>query len=164
MNRSFTVKCKDGLLTALATPCHVSQAFNPTNGSREYPRIEFDALWDTGSTKSVITQRVVQACGLKPIRKGFTQGVNGIGKSHAYVINLSLPDKITFYELTVVSTNPGNVWWDVLIGMDIISTGELSIKNVNSNTEWSFSYGPQQKIDATSMRPAKGGGVQISVS
>jgi hypothetical protein len=142
MNRSFTVKSKDGLLTALATPCHVSQAFTPANGTPEYPRVEFNALWDTGATNSVITPRVVQACGLKPIRRGLTQGVNGIEKSQHYVINLSLPDKITFCELTVVSKNPGNVWWDVLIGMDIISTGELSIKNVNSNTEWSFRFPP----------------------
>jgi hypothetical protein len=63
------------------------------------------------------------------------------------VINLSLPDKITFHELTVFLKDLGNVWWDVLIGMDIISTGEFSVKNVNSNTEWSFSYAPQ-KVDA----------------
>jgi predicted aspartyl protease len=155
MNRNFTVTSKDGLLTALATPCHVSQAFNPANGISEYPRVEFNALWDTGATKSVITRRVVEACGLKPIRaikSVLIQGVDGFEKSEAYVINLSLPDKITFCDLTVVSKNPGNVWWDVLIGMDIISTGELSIKNVNSNTEWSFSYGPQ-KVDAASVHP-----------
>jgi hypothetical protein len=140
MNRSFTVKSQGGLLTALATSCHVSQAFNPANGIRECARIQFNALWDTGAVKSVITPRVVEACGLKPIRKGFTQGVNGLETSEAYVINLSLPDKITIHELTVVSKNPGNVWWDVIVGMDIISTGELSIKNVNSKTEWSFSY------------------------
>ena len=155
MNRSFTVKCKDGLLTALATPCHVSQAFNPANGTPEYPRVEFNALWDTGSTKSVITQRVVEACGLKPIKaikSVLLQGVNGLEKSEAYQINLSLPDKITFFELTVVLKKPGDVWWDVIVGMDIISAGELSIKNVNSNTEWSFSYGPQ-KVDVASVHP-----------
>ena len=150
----------------MATPCHVSQAFNPANGTLEYPRVEFNALWDTGATKSVITRRVVEACGLKPIRaikSVLTQGVNGLEKSEAYVINLSLPDKITFCDLTVVSKNPGNVWWDVLIGMDIISTGELSIKNVNSNTEWSFSYAPQ-KVDATSMRLVSRGGREISTA
>lgn len=89
---------------------------------------------------------VVDACGLKPLRRqGFTQGVNGeLEKSRAYVINLSLPSKITFHELIVVSKNPGEVWWDVLIGMDVISVGEFSVKNVNSNTEWSFSITPSQ--------------------
>lgn len=54
-------------------------------------------------------------------------------------MNLYLPDKITIYELTVVTRNPGDVWWDVLIGMDIISAGNFSVKNVNSKTEWTFS-------------------------
>ena len=49
----------------------------------------------------VIIQRVVEACGLKSIRPGLIQGVHGM-QSEAYVINLSLPDKITFDELTIV--------------------------------------------------------------
>ncbi|SFN32510.1 Aspartyl protease [Nitrosospira briensis] len=143
MNRSFTVKSEGGLLTALATPCHVSQAFNPANGVPDCATIQFNACWDTGATKSVITQRVVEACGLKSIRAIkpiLLQGVDGFERSAAYVINLSLPDKVTFHNFTVVSKNPGNVWWDVLIGMDIISTGEFSIRSVNGKTEWSFSY------------------------
>jgi len=145
MDRSFTVKSAGGLLSSLATPCHVSQAFDPANGVPDYARIEFHAMWDTGSTKSVITQRVVDACGIKPIRNGFTQSVNGMEKSQAYVVNLYLPDKIVIHELTVVRANPGNVWWDMLIGMDVISAGDFSVKNVNSNTEWSFSIPSRHK-------------------
>jgi predicted aspartyl protease len=137
--RSFTAKSTDGLLTALGIPVHVSQAFNPADGVPECTRTKFDAMFDTGATKSVITQRVVEACGLKPIRNTFTQGVNGLAKSEAYVVNIYLPDKIMIHELTVVRSRPGSVWWDVLIGMDIIAAGELSIKNVDSKTEWSFS-------------------------
>jgi hypothetical protein len=147
MNRSFTVKSEGGLLTALATPCHVSQGFNPATEARDCARIQFNALWDTGAVKSVINSaRVVEACGLKPMRaiRGYLQGVDGLEKTEAYVINLSLPDKITIHELTVVSKNPGDVWWDVIIGMDIISTGELSVRNINSNTEWSFRYAPNK--------------------
>lgn len=145
MNRSFTITTEDGLLLALSTPCRISQAFNPADGIPECESIEFKAYWDTGATRSVITPRVVEACGLKPLRRqGFTQGVNGLEKSQAYEINLSLPSKITFHELTVVSKNPGDVWWDVLIGMDIISAGDFSVRKVNSNTEWSFSITPGQ--------------------
>ncbi len=139
MNRSFTVKSEGGLLTALGTPCHVSQAFDPIKGISDCARIPFDAIWDTGAAKSVITERVVKALGLKPIRKGFTQGVNGLGKSQAYVANIDLPSQITIHELTVVSANPGEVWWNVLLGMDIIGTGDFSITNRNGNTEFFFS-------------------------
>jgi predicted aspartyl protease len=130
------------LLTALGTPCEISQAFHPASGNPKPERIEFNACWDTGATKTVITPRVVEACGLKPLRRIkriFTQGVDGLEKSEAYEINLSLPRNITIHELTVVLKNPGKVWWDVLIGMDLISIGEFSVKNVNGKTEWSFS-------------------------
>lgn len=142
MDRSFTVKSANGLLSSLAIPCHVSQSSGPATGVRDCARIQFDAMWDTGATKSVITQRVVDACGLKPIRAirpVLMQGVDGLEKSEAYVVNIYLPDKITAREFTVFLKNPGDVWWDVLIGMDIISAGDFSIKNVNGNTEWSFS-------------------------
>jgi hypothetical protein len=95
-----------------------------------------ETMWDTRAAKSVITERVVKALGLKPIRKGFTQGVNGLGKSQAYVVNIYLPSQITIHELTVVSAHPGKIWWNVLLGMDIIGTGDFSITNRNGNTEF----------------------------
>ncbi len=149
MDRSFTVKSENGLLSSLGLPLRVSRAFNPKDGVPDCPRIAFDAMWDTGATKSVITQRVVDALGLKPIRSGFTHGVNGLGASKAYLVNLYLPDGISMAEWTVIGTNPGDVWWDVLIGMDIISTGDFSVRNVNGKTEWSFSYCSASKVDAT---------------
>ena len=136
MARSFTVKSQQGLLSSLGTPCHVSKDYDPLKKESEY---QFHANWDTGSSTSVITQRVVDACGLKPLRNGFTQGVHGIKESQSYVVNLYLPRKIAIRELTVVRANPGNVWWDVLIGMDIISAGTFTVVNVNSNIEWTFS-------------------------
>lgn len=139
--RGFSITSQE-LLTALGTPCHISQGFDPTKRILECPKIEFNALWDTGATKSIITPKVVEACGLKPLsltKSILTQGVNGLENSEAYEINLSIPGKITIHELTVVLKNPGNAWWHVIIGMDLISQGEFSIKNVSGKTEWGFS-------------------------
>jgi gag-polyprotein putative aspartyl protease len=147
MSRSFTVKSKGGLLTTLGTPCHVSQAFDPANGVPEFTRLQVDAMFDTGAAKSVITQRVVEACGLKPVRSGFIQGVHGVQKSEAYVVNIYLPSKITFFELTVVKAKATGVWWDVLLGMDVISAGDFSITNVCSNTEFTFRVPSQSHIE-----------------
>jgi gag-polyprotein putative aspartyl protease len=147
MSRSFTVKSECGLLKTLGTPCHVSQAFNPANGVPDCKRIEFDAMWDTGAAKSVITQQVVEACGLKPVRRGFIQGVHGVQKSEAYVVNIYLPSKITFHQLTVVKAKATNVWWGVLLGMDVISAGDFSITNVGSNTEFTFRVPSQSHIE-----------------
>lgn len=145
MDRSFTVKSAGGLLNSLRTPCRVSQAFDPAHGVPEFKLFEIDAIWDTGAAKSVITKRVVEACGLKPIKSGYIQGVHGIQKTESYVINIYLPDKVTFFNLTVVRGSPPNGWWDVLIGMDIISAGNFSVKNVDSKTEWSFSIPSRPK-------------------
>ena len=133
-----------GLLTFLSTPCHVSK-YAPAEGSPE--RKLFHAMWDTGCSKSIITKRVVKACGLKPIRairSIFLSSVKGLEKSEGYVVNIHLPDKLTIRELTVFSKDPGDVWWDMLIGMDIISIGDFSVRNVNSKTEWTFSIPSQQ--------------------
>jgi len=143
MSRSFTVESEKGLLTSLATPCHITPAFHPGKSLPKCPRIEFNALWDSGATKTVITPKVIEALGLQPLRRIgpiLLQGIDGVEKSQAYEINLSLPSKITIHELTVVSKNPGDmVWWDVIVGMDVISQGDFSVMNRNGKTEWSFS-------------------------
>ncbi len=60
-------------------------------------------------------------------------------KTEFYLVNIYLPDKVTFYNLTVFKGTPPDGWWDMLIGMDIISAGNFSVTNVNSKTEFSFS-------------------------
>jgi predicted aspartyl protease len=147
MDRSYTVESENGLLPHLVTPCHISQAFDPGKSAPKCPRAEFKAMWDTGAAKTVITPRVIESCGLTPMRRiksVLLQGVEGIEKSAAYEINLSLPSRITIHELTVVSKNPGEVWWDVLIGMDVISIGDFRVTNKNGKTEWSFSVAAGQ--------------------
>ncbi|WP_090829387.1 retropepsin-like aspartic protease [Nitrosovibrio tenuis] len=71
------------------------------------------ALWDTGATRSVITPRVIEACGLKPlgsIKPTLVQGGNGVYQSEGYQVNLSLPGKVTFQEI-VVSKDLSEGWW-----------------------------------------------------
>ena len=101
-------------MSSLATPCHVSK-YDPPKGAVRDDSNLFMALLDTGCTKSIITKRVVKACGLKPmraIRPTLLSGVDGLEKSEGYVVNIHLPDKLTIRELTVVSKDPGDVWWD----------------------------------------------------
>lgn len=144
MDRSFTMQSEGGLLSYLATVCHVN-AFDPAvKVATTNDKNRFAAMWDTGCTASVITPRVVEALGLEPIKAVrpisiSMQGVNGLEKSQAYLVNIHLPGKIIAREFMVFLKDPGDAWWDVLIGMDIISRGNLTVSNVNSNTEWTFS-------------------------
>lgn len=64
---SFTLKL-NGIANQLITECSACAAFDPTATPQHlHPQFhKFQALWDTGATASVITQKVVDACGLKP--------------------------------------------------------------------------------------------------
>ena len=94
-----------------------------------------------------VARCLTDACGLKPIRSGYTQGVHGVQKTEAYVVNLYLPDKLVFYELTVVKVKATDVWWDVLVGMDILTTGDFALTNKGGVTMFSFRYPSRTHID-----------------
>ena len=55
----------DNLLQALKTPCWISKAYNP-KGKDKHPIKQYDALWDTGATGTVISKRVAQELGIHP--------------------------------------------------------------------------------------------------
>lgn len=145
VSHSFTTKA-NGLLLVLKSDCHVSQWFNPSEISPNYPLMQCRAIWDTGATGSVITSRVVSSCNLKPISVCNVQGVHGPQQSNVYLINIILPNGVLFHE--VVATEgflpDGD---DLLIGMDIISTGDFSVTNKDGLTCFSFRVPSQHHID-----------------
>jgi len=64
-SRSFTTK-HDGLANTLANDIGVYRAFLPSNPPEISDIKKFRAIWDTGATNTVITERVVKACKLRP--------------------------------------------------------------------------------------------------
>jgi hypothetical protein len=73
---SFTFKSNGGLLRVLNTHCHVRAGFDPALQTGNVP-VQFQAIWDSGATGSVITKQVAQACCLLPT--GMTQ-VRSVGR------------------------------------------------------------------------------------
>ncbi len=142
---SFTVSA-DGLLNVLKTSCHISQAFNHANGDPAPPRSDFVAIWDTGATASVITQEVVDACGLKPIGMTQVHGVGGLVNCEVYLVSVTLPNNLTVPEVRVTKGNLGPDT-GVLIGMDIISLGDFSITNKDAKTIFSFRVPSMHHVD-----------------
>ena len=137
MNKGFIFKC-DGLMKILRVPCFISESFNPADGELACGRIHFDALLDTGASTSLITQSVIDQCGLKPIRNSNYQSASGVQKTEVYLINIYLPGSLEFYELPVIRGHFSHGRWNLIIGMDVLKAGEFSVKNVNSKTEFSF--------------------------
>jgi predicted aspartyl protease len=142
--QALTLKA-DGLLNVLRTDCGTSQAFDPTKGEGQRPYSTFQAIWDTGATGSVVTQNVVDTLSLKPIRIAEIQTGGGVYRTEVYLVNIILPNRVQFH---TVHVSRGIVTGaDVLIGMDIIATGDFAVTNLNGKTVMSFRWPSITKID-----------------
>jgi predicted aspartyl protease len=111
----------------------VTEAAEGSNHSRES---EFEALWDTGATKSVITQAVVDACGLAPTGRVEVSSVGGLSESETYLVNFVLPNQIRVRNVRVAKG--ALVGTNVLIGMDVIGLGDFTVTNLGGVTKFSF--------------------------
>ena len=134
--RSFTVSHK-GRVSVLKSPATIYQAFDPLHTPSPPSSHDFTAIWDTGATGTVITQKVVDRCGLKPIGRTIVNTAQGTMQTTVYLVNIMLPNKVGAASLRVTRGNIGGDA-DVLIGMDIIGIGDFAITNKDEKTVFSF--------------------------
>ena len=145
---SFTATGK-GLLRVLVTEVHVS-AVQP-NAPPGLGFNKFNGIWDTGATNSVITQKVVDACNLKPISMAKVQHADGESVAEVYLVNIGLPNRVAFPSLRVTKGKISSI--DVLIGMDIIGSGDLAVTNFDGKTVFSFRMPSGECIDFVKRPP-----------
>lgn len=139
-----------GYLRALVNEVGVSEAFDPgTIGTGPLPQeTQCQAIWDTGATSTCITRRIATKLGLEPSGKAVASGVHGSKEVSTYFINLYLPNNISILGIPAIEAEiSGDV--DVLIGMDVIRYGDLSISNFNNRTIFSFRVPSVEEIDFT---------------
>ncbi len=135
----------DGLSAILACKASVSQTFDPNAKLARPPQSEFLAIWDTGATNTVITEKVVNTCGLKPIGMARVNTVNGQADCPVFLVNLLLPSNVVFHHLRV--TQGQLIGADMLIGMDVITRGDFAITNKDAKTVFSLRMPSSQCID-----------------
>ena len=108
----------------------------------------FRAIWDTGATHSVVTQRVIDKLNLSQQVIEFTEvhSVNSdpILKPVYIVGGIILPNRVMFMPQRFIESDIGGNY-DVLIGMDIIAMGELTLSGYGGRTKFCFSYPPHHK-------------------
>ena len=108
--------------------------------------MEFEAIWDTGATKSVITQKVIDGCGLAATGMAKVQGVHGGWVNReTYLVNIGLPNKVMMSGVIVTKGEMAST--DVLIGMDVITMGDFSVTNCQGLTKFSFRAPSIEHID-----------------
>ena len=103
-------------------------------------------LWDTGASKSSITQRIVDDLNLIPVGNTNISTANGVVAVNTYFVDFGLPNGVTVKNVLVSCADLGDDI-DILIGMDIIRHGDFSITNVNNKTTFSFRTPSVEEID-----------------
>ncbi|MCU0782769.1 MAG: retroviral-like aspartic protease family protein [Verrucomicrobia bacterium] len=136
----------------MKTAAHVSAAFDPNSTSPHPQQVQFDAIWDTGATNSVISQKVVDACGLKPIGMAIVHTGNGSRNSEVYFVNIILPNGVRCSNVRVTK---GDMAQDthLLIGMDIIGVGDFAVTHKDGKTCFSFRCPSTERIDFVKPQP-----------
>jgi len=124
----------NGITNVISTGVGIDLPFS-FNSTTSFSTI---AIWDTGATGTAITKVVAQKLGLKPIGKVIAHGANGPYPANVYFVSIALPNKIVIPQLRVTELEALTGDFEVLIGMDIISSGDLSISNFGGQTIMSF--------------------------
>jgi hypothetical protein len=137
---AFTIKSKGGLNRVLVTPIDV--LIPNTNKN-----ISTKAIWDTGATASVISAKIITDLGLIPTGMSQVHTANGIVNQPTFIVDIKLPNNVTVKDVTVTRVDSLSGGCDVLIGMDIINIGDLSITNHNGVTCMSFRIPSSHEID-----------------
>lgn len=148
-NRVNTLRAKTLISTPLSSPQKrtslLSAVYDEDKNAIDNAK-EFDAIWDTGATNSVISTKVVDECGLKPI--GMTRVFHAGGSTEnceVFLVSIFLPNKVVVP--TVRVTKGVLAGCDVLIGMDVISQGDFAITHHGGKTTFSFRLPSREQID-----------------
>jgi predicted aspartyl protease len=143
--KAFTLKFNGNIARTLITECGVCRAFDPLSRAKHPEIAKFNGLWDTGATGSVISKNVVDALNLKPISKAKVFHANGESLVNVYAINLFLPNQVAFPFVKVTEGILNG--FDILIGMDIITSGDFALTNTAGSTTFSFRVPSIEEID-----------------
>ena len=140
---AFTLK-SNGILNMLKTDTLVLSDIRKKDTS--YTPKLWRGLWDTGASKSSITQRIVDDLNLIPVGNTNISTANGVVAVNTYFVDFGLPNGVTVKNVLVSCADLGEDI-DVLIGMGIIRHGDFSITNVNNKTTFSFRTPSVEEID-----------------
>ena len=143
MSNALTVfyKNKSNILKSKAG---IGPPFNPPNPPMPLTE-DLSAIWDTGATGSVISKNIVTKYKLQPTGMVEVHTASGKDLSNIYRLSIYLPNKVCF---PIVRVTEGNIAGaDMLIGMDIIGSGDFVVTGYKNKTTFSYRIPSMAKID-----------------
>ncbi|MCQ2753259.1 MAG: aspartyl protease family protein [Bacilli bacterium] len=104
------------------------------------------ALWDTGASCTCISNTLVSNLKLIPTSQAIMQTPNGSSIVNRYLVDIVLPNRVIKKDVIVCESKIKSQGFDVLIGMDIITSGDFSVSNFGK-TVFSFRIPSQETTD-----------------
>lgn len=138
--QAFTVRYS-GRTNVLFSDVGVSQAFDVNLVKTNHPPITTTkAIWDTGASCTVITKAYAQQIGLIPTGKTTITGVNNSTVENTYQVNVYLPNKVCVMFAKIVEAPNLAGGAGMLIGMDIIGSGDFSVFSEDNKTVMTYRF------------------------
>ena len=149
----FTQEAK-GLAREISSNVYISVPEIDIDGKRPINPLQYKAIWDTGATASVITNKVAEDLSLivTGIRKIFTVG--GICEAIEHRLDLWLPNNTCISEMPVVRGYIPEEF-GMLIGLDIMVMGDFAFTNYQGKSMFSFRMPSIGHIDFTDYEETK---------
>lgn len=94
------------------------------------------AMWDTGADTTIISSRIVHDLQLKPYQQGGIAGIGSASDSNIYLVHILVPTGDFVTNVEVMESDFQD--YDVIIGMDVITFGDMLITNAEDSTTFQF--------------------------
>jgi hypothetical protein len=128
----------------------VRQAASLGKGGESQP---FMAIWDTGASATCISPKISQALKLGAFSMATVHAAGNTYDSPVFKIDVILPNGLIVVDVRALEAK--NIQGaDMLIGMDIITTGDLAITNADNDTWFSFRF-PSARLHTDYAEEAK---------
>ena len=151
--RAFNV-AYNGRTRVLTSEVRIYLPFDHSSPPDRKDTKQYIAIWDTGATNTVVTEKVIRECGLKPVAVTRVNTAIGEKTTNVYLASVWLPNRVRIPQLRVTEgTIAGNA--EVLIGMDIIGTGDFAVTNKDGKTNMSFRIPSIECIDFVKQQPSQ---------
>jgi predicted aspartyl protease len=110
-------------------------------------RLEADvlALVDTGATNTSISNKLAASLGLAIIEQCWVGAAGGTHRANVYSIDVLLRSMVNFTNIRAAEFVKTNQIFDIIVGMDILTLGDLAITNHGHRTVLSFRVPPDTR-------------------